>query len=132
MRNWLLGAFASALMSSVVNAAVSDGRAQFPLRPVRLIVPYAPGGATDLTARQLATKLNEIWGQGVVVDNRAGASGNIALDTAARSCARVGSDSPCAASRRRVRQAAAPQGRQQPVRAYDVDSCASSSCLIQP
>jgi len=84
MRKWLLGAFASALMSSVVNAAVSDGRAQFPLRPVRLIVPYAPGGATDLTARQLATKLNEVWGQGVVVDNRAGASGNIALDTAAR------------------------------------------------
>jgi tripartite-type tricarboxylate transporter receptor subunit TctC len=83
MRNLLLGALAIALTSSAATAA--DRRADFPQRPVRVIVPYAPGGATDLTARQLATKLNEAWGQGVVVDNRAGASGNIALETAARS-----------------------------------------------
>ena len=56
----------------------------FPQRPVRLIVPYSPGGATDLTARQLAAKLSEVWGQQVIVDNRAGASGNIALELAAR------------------------------------------------
>jgi tripartite-type tricarboxylate transporter receptor subunit TctC len=56
----------------------------YPQRPVRLLVPYAPGGATDITARVLATKLNERWGTGVVVDNRSGASGNIALEVAAR------------------------------------------------
>jgi tripartite-type tricarboxylate transporter receptor subunit TctC len=58
---------------------------KFPVRPVRLIVPYAPGGATDITARLLQTGISELWGQPVIVDNRAGASGNIALELAAKS-----------------------------------------------
>jgi tripartite-type tricarboxylate transporter receptor subunit TctC len=58
---------------------------QFPSRPVRFIIPYAPGGATDITARQLQAKVSELWGQPVIVDNRAGASGNIALELAAKS-----------------------------------------------
>jgi tripartite-type tricarboxylate transporter receptor subunit TctC len=58
---------------------------KFPSKPVRLIVPYAPGGATDITARLLQTGISELWGQPVIVDNRAGASGNIALELAAKS-----------------------------------------------
>jgi len=57
---------------------------KFPSRPVRMIIPYAPGGATDITARQLQPKISELWGQPVIVDNRPGASGNIALELAGR------------------------------------------------
>ena len=57
----------------------------FPNRPVRLIVPFAPGGATDVIARTVAQKLSEKWGQSVIVDNRAGANGNIGAVQAARS-----------------------------------------------
>jgi tripartite-type tricarboxylate transporter receptor subunit TctC len=73
---------AAALFTAHASAQQAD---KFPTRPVRIIVPYAPGGATDITARQLQTKISELWGQPVIVDNRAGASGNIALELAARS-----------------------------------------------
>lgn len=58
---------------------------KFPSRPVRFIVPYAPGGATDITARLLQTGISALWGQPVIVDNRAGASGTIAIELAAKS-----------------------------------------------
>lgn len=70
---------ACAFTAGAVNAAE-----KFPQRPVRLIVPYAPGGATDITARLLQTGISELWGQPVIVDNRAGASGTIAVELAAR------------------------------------------------
>ncbi len=56
----------------------------FPSKPVRLIVTYPPGGSSDLMARLMAKKLNEIWGQPVIVDNRPGAAGSIGMDFAAR------------------------------------------------
>ena len=67
--------------------ALAQQTANYPNRPVRLIIPYAPGGATDITARQLQPKLSELWGQPIIVDNRPGASGNIALELAAKSAA---------------------------------------------
>src|SRR5688572_9225858 len=59
--------------------------APYPERAVRIINPFAPGGATDILARQMAKNLTGIWGQGVVVENRAGASGAIGVELAADS-----------------------------------------------
>ena len=56
----------------------------FPTRAVRIVVPYPPGGASDVTARLLAQKLSEAWNQQVVVDNRPGANGILALDHVAK------------------------------------------------
>jgi len=64
----------------------STGSAQtYPDRPLRFIVPFVPGGATDIMARTIAAKVNESWRQPVVVDNRAGGGGSIAAVLAARS-----------------------------------------------
>ena len=57
----------------------------WPAKPVKMIVPFAAGGATDVVARLLAQKLTQEWGQSVVVENRAGAGGNIGGDAVAKS-----------------------------------------------
>jgi tripartite-type tricarboxylate transporter receptor subunit TctC len=59
----------------------------FPSRPVRFIVPFAPGGAVDILTRTVSQKLGEIWGQQVLIDNRPGAGGNIGAEAAARASA---------------------------------------------
>jgi tripartite-type tricarboxylate transporter receptor subunit TctC len=62
----------------------SAASAQYPTRPIRLLVPNPPGGATDTLARIVAPRLGEALGQPVVVDNRPGSNGNVASDAAAR------------------------------------------------
>lgn len=59
------------------SSAQAKAAKDYPSRPVRLLVPYAAAGPTDLMARIVGQKLSEAWGQNVVIDNRAGASGNI-------------------------------------------------------
>jgi len=66
-------------------AAGSATAQPYPNKPGRLLVGFAPGGGVDVTARIVASKLSEIWGQQLVVDNRAGAGGTIATDIAAKS-----------------------------------------------
>jgi tripartite-type tricarboxylate transporter receptor subunit TctC len=76
----------SALFGVLLAALACGAAAQpFPNKPIRLIVPYAAGGATDLMARSIAQKLGAGLGVQVVVDNRAGAGGNIAAEIAAKS-----------------------------------------------
>ncbi|PZQ14980.1 MAG: ABC transporter substrate-binding protein [Ancylobacter novellus] len=76
----LAGAAALALAAFVTPAA-----AEFPERPITLVVPFAPGGSTDLVARLVAAKMGEKLGQQVIVDNRGGAGGNIGAASVAKS-----------------------------------------------
>src|SRR5687768_5273970 len=62
-------------------AAAQDS---YPSRPIRFIVPFAPGGTNDIVARMVGTKLSESWGQPVVIDNRGGAGGVLGADMAAK------------------------------------------------
>lgn len=80
MRNCNACLLAAALALSASIAAAQD----FPTRPVRIVVPFSPGGATDIVTRIVAQRLSEAWGQTVVVDNRAGAAGNIGGDIVAK------------------------------------------------
>ena len=73
-----------ALFALGAGAAVAQG---FPAKPVRIVVGFAPGGATDLVSRILAQRLGEMWGPNVIVDNRTGASGMIAGEIVAKAAA---------------------------------------------
>ena len=80
-----LGALAApALLSPASLTTAARAQAAFPSRPVRLVVPFAGAGATDLTARLIAERLGAPLGQPVVVDNRPGAGGNLGADLVAK------------------------------------------------
>jgi tripartite-type tricarboxylate transporter receptor subunit TctC len=77
-----LTAAAIAAPSILASRALS---ANWPLRMVRIVVPFPPGGSTDITARLVGNRLQEVWGQTVVIENKPGAGGNIASDMVAHS-----------------------------------------------
>ncbi len=83
-RRWLH--LACALMVAAAGWMPGAAGAQgYPNRPVKLVVPFPPGGSLDFTGRLLAQRLTEMWGQSVVVENRPGAGGNIGADFVAKS-----------------------------------------------
>ncbi len=77
--------FACAL-AALAGTAPGPGHAQgYPSRPIRLVVPFPPGGSLDVVARAIGQRLTAAWGQPVVIDNRPGAGGNIGADLVAKS-----------------------------------------------
>src|SRR5690606_14432420 len=82
-RRFILKLAAAAL--PLLAVATPSMAQQFPERPITLVAPFSPGGALDLIARALAQKMNEDFGQSVIVDNRAGAAGIIGSQYVARS-----------------------------------------------
>lgn len=82
MNNLRLAALSAFALVCALPAAHA---AEYPEKPIRIIVPFTPGGSTDILARMIGQKLQEAWGQQVIADNRPGANGVVAADIAAKS-----------------------------------------------
>ena len=76
--------FAALVATAVIGLPFAAHAADYPAKPIRFVVPYTAGGTTDLVARTVGQKVSEKLGQPVVIDNRAGAGGNIGMDAVAK------------------------------------------------
>ncbi|MEY4078123.1 MAG: extra-cytoplasmic solute receptor protein, partial [Pseudomonadota bacterium] len=72
------------LIALLLSASWGQAQTQWPSKAVTLVVPFAPGGGTDIGSRIVAQKLSQLWGQSVLVDNRGGAGGNLGLEIVSR------------------------------------------------
>ncbi len=81
IQHWLRRAALAAALALAAGGAAAQA---YPAKPIRFVVPYPPGGASDVTARLLAQKMTEWMGQQVIVDNRPGANGIVALEWVAK------------------------------------------------
>ena len=79
--------FFFALAAVAFLSLAANAQEKYPAKPIRLVVPFAPGGSTDIFARLIADRLGASFGEPVLVENRAGASGNIGADAVAKSAA---------------------------------------------
>jgi tripartite-type tricarboxylate transporter receptor subunit TctC len=84
-RRFVALAGASLAAPAIIASRASAAGIDWPTRTVRIVVPFTPGGSTDTTARLVGNRLQEVWGQSVVVENKPGAGGNIAADQVAKS-----------------------------------------------
>ena len=73
------------VVAALLLAGATAHAQNYPIKPIRIVVPFAPGGGADIIARILGQKMTETWGQQVAVDNRAGASGNIGAEIVVKS-----------------------------------------------
>lgn len=80
MNHRILRVVATCIALFAINAAAQN----YPVKPIRVIVPFPPAGAADLLARTIGQKLTEAWGQPIIVDNRPGAGGNVGVEIAAK------------------------------------------------
>jgi tripartite-type tricarboxylate transporter receptor subunit TctC len=87
----LIRSFAAFVTALAFASGISPAQAQttpgYPQKPVHMIIPFAPGGASDFAGRIISPRLSEVLGQQIVIENRAGASGNIGMEAAAKASA---------------------------------------------
>jgi tripartite-type tricarboxylate transporter receptor subunit TctC len=82
-RRRFVGVAAATVAAPSILVSRASRAADWPIKPVRIVVPFAPAGSTDITARLVGNRLQEVWGQSVVIENKPGAGGNIAADMVA-------------------------------------------------
>ena len=84
MQNKCLAFLKVGLIALSLSTSWVSAQTQWPTKAVTLVVPFAPGGGTDIGSRIVAQKLSQLWGQSVLVDNRGGAGGNLGLELVSR------------------------------------------------
>ena len=85
LARWITGALALCAMAATCGAALAQGAANWPSKPVRVIVNFAPGGSADNSMRPFAERLSRAFGQQFIIDNRGGASGALGLEAVMKS-----------------------------------------------
>ena len=84
MNAWTRRTLVSLGLSLVATAAFSQAAATYPSRPIKIVVPFAPGGTTDMLARLIGQRLTQSWGQPVVIENKPGAGATLGADVVAK------------------------------------------------